>query len=562
MPPFERAPMQRRWRLVIAALVFAFAALYRFNALGGSLGGFDDDHFVHLAYAMQMQSGEQPLRDFASLGLSGARPSLTYELSAVTQTWLGRNWRSEALLTVGAIAFAASLTWLAAVRVAPPVFALAATLLSVFVAPKLYAYPKVLVLSAAAWLIGRYAWAPSAAGVVAMSVLTAIAFLFRHDFAVYVGTGILVVVLLAPREWWTAGRHAAGYLALTLLLVTPSLLIIERDEGLLTYLRDSAAAARFESSRTNLKWPAFSVDGSADGGVLATIAAETNAVAWLYYLHLAVPAVLLVALASRRLRGGVMSREMVTVAATAAIGIVTSWLLLRGNVGARFGDVGPVAAVLVAFTGALLIRPWPGGRVVRVVQWPITVAVIAATVVSVWVIGSVRRELDTTGWSDSSEKVVRQMSRVWRELGALPVSLQSGPAEGLNMIAAQYLNRCTAEHDRIVVFSYQPELLGVADRRFGAGRASFIPELLSDARHEQQALVWWRRQRVPLVLSEGDDESDGYASEFPLLDAHLRSHYVPAGNLMLEGGVTLHVFRASTASPASVDAATGLPCFQ
>src|SRR5687767_15845045 len=92
---------------VVAILLFGWVFLYRFNTLGGAFGGFDNDHFLHFVYAKQVQAGEQPLRDFLDAGLQGARPSLTYELSAAAQAYVGNNLRSEAWLTVGGVALGA-----------------------------------------------------------------------------------------------------------------------------------------------------------------------------------------------------------------------------------------------------------------------------------------------------------------------------------------------------------------------------------------------------------------------------------------------------------------------
>ena len=155
------AAARRRASVVTAlgiVLLMVFTALYRFNTLGGALGGFDDDHFVHFAYAKQVQAGEQPLRDFDGLGLQGARPSLTYEASAAAQSLLGNNLRSEALLTAGALALAAALTFHAASLGAAPGWAFAATVLTVLLAPKLYTYPKVLLLAAA--MVGVMSYTP------------------------------------------------------------------------------------------------------------------------------------------------------------------------------------------------------------------------------------------------------------------------------------------------------------------------------------------------------------------------------------------------------------------
>ena len=227
-------------RAPVACALGAFACIYRFNTMGGSFGGFDNDHFVHFAYAKQLQAGERPLIDFVDVLLQGAWPPLTLGVSALGQQWLGDNLRSEAIVTIGAIGLAVALTFLAASALTRIGWALAATLVSVFVAPTLYNYPKVLVLAAVSVLIVLYAKRPTAARVVGAAGLTAVAFLFRHDLAVYAGIGILTVFA------WTgdrrrAVRHTSWYVALTLVLLTPSLLYVQRHYGLATYMREGLA---------------------------------------------------------------------------------------------------------------------------------------------------------------------------------------------------------------------------------------------------------------------------------------------------------------------------------
>jgi hypothetical protein len=196
VPDGDARVRARSWRCCL----FGFTCLYRFNTLGGRFGGFDNDHFVPFAYAKQVQAGEQPLRDFDGLGLQGAWPSLTYETSALTQRWFGDNLRSEALLTVTAVGVAAALTFLAAASITPVAWAAAATLVSVFVAPTLYNYPKVLMLSAAALTIARYCGRPHAVGVVVGSVVTASHFCF-------------VTISRSTPAWDCCWRTSAGALA-------------------------------------------------------------------------------------------------------------------------------------------------------------------------------------------------------------------------------------------------------------------------------------------------------------------------------------------------------------
>ncbi len=128
--------------LTVAVLLFAVVATYRFNTLGGALGGFDNDHFLHFVLAKQVQAGEQPIRDFLDAGLQGARPSLTYELSALAQSVFGDNFRSEALLTVAGVAAGAAAAFVAGSALAPWPIALAMAVLSALVSPKLYGYRR------------------------------------------------------------------------------------------------------------------------------------------------------------------------------------------------------------------------------------------------------------------------------------------------------------------------------------------------------------------------------------------------------------------------------------
>src|SRR6201986_4053096 len=106
--------------------------------MGGAKGGFDNDQFLSLSYAKQVEAGHQPLRDFLDGGLQGARASLTYEASALAQRLPGDNLRSEAILTIGAMALAAAVMCAAALRVASIPWAVAWTILAMLLEPKLY----------------------------------------------------------------------------------------------------------------------------------------------------------------------------------------------------------------------------------------------------------------------------------------------------------------------------------------------------------------------------------------------------------------------------------------
>ena len=133
---------------VSALLVLAF--LYRFNALGGALGGFDNDHFHYYVRAKQVAHGERPLRDFYDHGLQGAWPSLSYELPALAQRIGGETLLTEAVFTIGAIAVSLGVTFLVAARLTGVVPALVVSLITLFLGTRLYGFSKVLVLAVAA----------------------------------------------------------------------------------------------------------------------------------------------------------------------------------------------------------------------------------------------------------------------------------------------------------------------------------------------------------------------------------------------------------------------------
>ncbi|HEV8393928.1 MAG TPA: hypothetical protein VGQ37_06620 [Vicinamibacterales bacterium] len=538
---------------IVAALLFLFVASYRFNTLGGALGGFDNDHFVHLAQAWQVEAGEQPLRDFLDSGLQGARPSLTYELSALAQRLGGRTLRSEAWLTVIGVAAAAALTFVAGAAIVPWPVALVTAVLAALLSPKLYGYPKVLALATISLLVIRYSRTPRWWRIAAMAATTAVAFLFRHDYAIYCGIAALTVLgCSGPSSGWVRLGRAAAYAAITLLLLAPSLYWVERHAGLVAYVQNARSMSAREAQRTTLDWPVPDIHVSEP--VRANFEREANSEAWIYYLFVALGWLAALA-AAVRMRRGADERD----AAMLAIGLMTiplSLFFLRGSLEARFGDMGPPAAILAAWFCAIAVEGGHRGLGRRAAAALLAAAVLGGTALSIWSLQSVRTELLRAGLLTSPVAVITQFIRVSLELAGLPEGLRRQDATSPSGRAAAYLHDCTAPSDRIMVVSYAPEVGGLSGRLFGGGRATFLPGFYEDERYSRFLMARLGRESVPIVLAEDEP----YYAAYPLLAPYLRDVYVEQGRVEIDGGRTLRVLtkRGLVSRPYGP---AMLPCF-
>jgi len=548
-------------RVVFLILLVAAATLYRLNTLGGLFGGLKNDHFVPFAYAKQVEAGAQPLRDFAGLGLQGAWPSLTYEASATAQRWLGDSLRSEVVLSIAGVAAAAAITFVAAALVANTTWALLATLLSVIVAPALYNYPKVLMFALGCLTIVLYARRPGVPAIAGGAVVTAVAFLFRHDYSVYVGLGLLAVCAAARHP--DARRHASIFVGLTALLLAPSLVYVQYYAGIVDYLRDGLELSAREADRTNLAaWPRFDFTPVPGRGLTLRrfFEFDPNSVAWLYYLARLLPLAALVALKPDSDPGRRAARAAML--AVAVMFVFAAPFLIRGNVAARLGDVGPMLAVLLAACAHTVTRRPSAGW-----QWwqiPATVLVLAVAIgsaLSARTVGDLDNQLRVAGLSQSSAETRRRTREVWMQLTDLPSGALRGSDGPASLTLARYLNRCTAPDDRVALLTYHPEILPFAGRLFAAGRLSVIPGYVLGPRQQEALVAQWRRERVPIALVEYEEFTDPASPAAPLVRDYLLEHYRRAARVETEAA-PLTVFVGRDRAVVSVDPAQGLPCLR
>lgn len=550
--PRDSKRLSRRLLISVAAiLLFGWVFLYRFNTLGGAFGGFDNDHFLHFVYAKQVQAGEQPLRDFLDAGLQGARPSLTYELSAAAQTYFGNNLRSEAWLTVAGVALGAAIAFIAGSTIAPWPWALATALVSALMSPKLYSYPKVLVTAVASLLIVSSSRLPAWQQVAFMSLWTTIAFLFRHDYAIYCVAGFLVVTALtAGLSWRDRLTRAGAYLLITGVLLAPSLWWVQRYRGLTEYVRNGLEMSRNEAERTRIGWPGLTLGN----GLWSIVEDENNAEAWIYYVFLAVPAVVIGIAGWKTIRAG--TSQDPPVAPLIALGVMTAMLshyFLRGNLAARFGDMGPPMAVLAAYLLFVSTRGLAVDWRRSLIGAVITTAVFAMTVLCAWNLASVSGELRTARLLEPFD-VLARTRQASHDLVAMPASLREEQAAD-RMQASAYVHQCTKPTDRLLVMGYATDVLAFSERLFAGKRASFVIGFYTDERYSKETVASLQSTSVPLVL--GGELLDD--ARLPLIVNYLRSHYEEAGTVRFyEGELRVLVRRGLAGQPLGPG---GLPCF-
>ena len=543
----------RHW-LAVPCAIFVLAFFYRFNALGGALGGFDGDHFIYYLGSTAVAHGERPLRDFADAGVMGAWPALTYELPALAQRLVGETLLTEALYTVGLLAFALAVAAATAGGIAGRVGAFVAVTATLFASTKLYGYSKVLAFAVAAALFVRFVRQPSRARAAQIGAWAAVAFLFRHDYLVYLVVPVIILMIVGTPGWRDAiDRLAVCALTVVSLLALP-IYSIHHYVGLGSYVETARALVAQEAERTTFHWPQF---GPVPGGLRAFLSEESNAIAFLYDLSVVIPIVALLALiGSPRAKGLDARQTRAVIASLAVLALTLDRFFLRNNLGARFGDLGAPVAILAAWL------PWrfaEGPPLRRGLVWTISVLVLVLTLQALDTTGSVWRELDTTGLSDSVKKIGRRVAAVSRDLRAWPpsgvVPLDAEP----NVV--EYVRLCTAPTDRVLVVADSPEILALAGRAFAGGQPTFRPGFYRLERDQRETLERLRHESVPVVvLGDAGSYNTHFVPQFNLIHEYVMATYERAGELPAPAGPPVQVFTRRGHHVAPRYRTTDLPC--
>jgi len=244
---------------IIASGLVAATMLYRVLAMGGPLGGFENDQFVTLSQAQQIVMGDWPVRDFVALG----KP-LTLLLSAFGQVFLGRTLLAEAVLTSAFLGVCAAVLFVMGCRASGSiVIPLLVALMQIAMAPRFYNYPKLLAYAMAIPALWWYIDRPDRRRLAVLALVGVLAFLLRYDHGVYVGIAAILAVALA---WRLDVRRMATDIALlgamAFALVAPYLVFIQLNGGLVEHFQSFVRYATQTASRTAYRPVDMSLDWS------------------------------------------------------------------------------------------------------------------------------------------------------------------------------------------------------------------------------------------------------------------------------------------------------------
>jgi len=567
---------------VVGAAVFVFSWLYRFNDPSGSFAGLTDDHFFYLVRGWQILFGDLPVRDFVDHGAP-----LYYYVAYAVQEIFGRGTLSEIVFSTTILSAAAVGTfWLATVASGWIPVGLLAAMFHIWLAPRFYNYPKVLVYVVAIPLIWSFIDRPRTSTRFWIALVTVIGFLLRHDHGAFVAA-TMAVALLSMRDltWRQRFRHAAIYGALVLALATPYLLFIQRNGGVGVYFRQASAWAERDRVREPVVWPGLfdNPDGVSDaarqGGPItrAVATVRDNRVAWIYYIEIALPlvALLLLAVSSDAFRPTWphARSKLVTVAALAA---VLDAGFLRSSLAARLADPSVpivivlawlVVAIAVGFSrggpvNAASVGPAKAGHyVLRVVALPVTALIVVVIYLSVS--ADLYDRLDSAGMTDRFGKAferVGYIARQKREEWSLLSWMTRSDRPDLVTLSL-YVNACTAPTDRVLVQAYMPQVLALARRAFAGGHADLRPGFFKTEEAQRLVIQRLQTQSVPIILLETGDSLGEFRKSFPLVTAYIDQHYDIAATRIFDTrfGVTLLARREL--KPEGTWEPLGWPCF-
>lgn len=557
--------LPRARTIVIGALSLVVAVsswLFRFNDPGGSFAGLTDDHFFYLVRGWQILFGDLPVRDFVDHGAP-----LFYYIGAAVQVLFGRGTVSELVFCTTALSLGAAATfWLSTVASGSILAGLAGVLIHVWLTPRFYNYPKILVYAAAIPLLWWFADRPTTRSRAWIAVVTVVGFLFRHDHGAFVAIAMTALLLfMTDVPWKERVRHLTLYVALVTVLLLPYFAFIQWNGGVMSYFRQASAWAERDRGRAPVVWPGLfdNPDGVSDqaqhGSTIGRAVAvlRDNSVAWMYYFEILLPFFAIAVLSiSRDGFRPTWPRARAKLAMVAVLTIVLDAGFLRSPLEARLADPSVPLVILVAWLLAAVPRMFIGApswrESLRPYRWLVAgastaAAAAVAVMLTVFIVHDLPRRLDkasmTDRWGKPFERastMVEQLRQSWN------LASWSSRSDRPDLITLSlYVNACTSPNDRVLVQAYMPQVLALARRAFAGGHADLRPGFFETEEAQRLTLSRLQRQSVPMILLDTDDSLRNFRTSFPIIVEYIDQRYRLAATHVFDGrfGISLFVRR-------------------
>jgi hypothetical protein len=236
----------KRWDAQMPDVALGLIALLTVLVLVLGAGGqvYDSNHYA-LTEATAILAGDHPYRDFFEVGIP-----LDVYMAAFVQRLsghrligeFGRHW----IFIVAGVLLACHLGVRLAQSTAAILVVTPLVLLILAVTP-IYHSSKLLIFPLTIWLAWRYIESPKAGRGAALGLLSALAFLYRHDYGIYTGFASVTAFLLARAAEPSSRRlpsmvgDGAAYTVTVALVLAPWAAVVQANEGLIEYTKLRAA---------------------------------------------------------------------------------------------------------------------------------------------------------------------------------------------------------------------------------------------------------------------------------------------------------------------------------
>jgi hypothetical protein len=496
-----------------------------------------DATFYAMSNAVSLLSGDRIYKDFFEPGVPLASYTAAMAQLVSGQRLIGefvRQW----LFILGGFGVATHIGLRASQSTRATLVVMAMALPILAVTP-IYHHDKLFFFPLMLWVGWRYIDRPTAGRGAVCGCVTAIAFLFRHDYGVYLGTASVGAFLLAriavheTRRASAAVRDAAAYVVTVLVVLAPWLIAVQTREGLVDYARSRAEL--FEGT------PGIAYASLLHVNPIRTFrlplpVSSNDAINWIQQMALMVP-VALVAVGLWRLwhSGGeseIAHRDACRLLlAGGLLGIVDVALLRQ-----------PSYVVVVAPLTAALTARFLVSRTLLLRRSVLTLCVLTTIAALIWMRGSPVYDLY------KPLELFRSVRKTFARLIAYPPDYEFLPF--------QYLRDCTAPGDHILVTGLTPPHVSYyAQRPIAGGHTRWRRGWRSDPVHEAESLALLQRQSVPIAFSTADPVLDTFTS-YPRIHAYLEKYYAP-----LEGTKGF-IMVDTRRRPTGTFGAEKFPCFR